>query len=169
MSEAALHRAVWQYLQLALPDDAVAFHPANGEARNPVTAARLKGMGVVPGVPDLVLIWKGRAIGIELKTARGRVSPSQKAMAERWTLAGGLYHVCRSVEDVEEFLACCGVPLHASGIYCPHANSRASYDAAVRALREIAVRKGEAEPHDDTERRWAAEGPVPVEELETAR
>lgn len=56
-----------------------------------------------------------------------------------------------------------------SAEYCPHANSRASYDAAVRALREIAVRKGEAEPHDETERRWAAEGPVPVEKLETAR
>src|SRR5215211_2045081 len=37
-----------------------AFHPANGGARRRVEAALLKGLGVVPDVPDVIAIKAGR-------------------------------------------------------------------------------------------------------------
>ena len=34
----------------------IVFHPANGELRDTETGARLKRMGVLPGVSDIVLV-----------------------------------------------------------------------------------------------------------------
>jgi len=57
------------------------FHIPNGEYRNKQTAARLKKMGVLPGVPDL-FIPKYR-IFIEMKNSvGGKLSKSQKEMIE---------------------------------------------------------------------------------------
>jgi predicted RecB family endonuclease len=46
------------------------------------TAGRLKAEGVMPGVADIVIVWQGRAIAIELKAKRGSQSPAQKAWAD---------------------------------------------------------------------------------------
>lgn len=85
------------------------FHIPNGEARSPKTGARLKRMGVKAGEPDFLLIWEGRAIGLELKAAKGRQSPVQRAIAEEWTLAGGLYHVATGYQEAIGFLEMLGV------------------------------------------------------------
>lgn len=42
-----------------------AFHPANGEYRHPATAARLKTMGVRPGVPDVLLPYRAYDAGVD--------------------------------------------------------------------------------------------------------
>jgi hypothetical protein len=44
-----------------------------------------------------------------------------------------------------------------------------SYELAIAAKREQAIRAGEIEPLTTTERRWAAEGPVPVPRMEAGR
>jgi len=109
--EQALQRAVAQYLDLALPEDAVWFHPPNGGARSKAEAGIFKAMGVKPGVPDLIIIYQGRMVAIELKALDGRLSPAQKEMHAQLSLAGALVYTAEQVEEVEGFLRGCGVPL----------------------------------------------------------
>jgi hypothetical protein len=85
----------------------------NGGKRDKGTAGKLKAEGLQPGAPDLLILWKGRAIGLELKARRGRLSSSQMAFSMRWTTAGGVYAVARSLEDVAALLDAAGVPLRA--------------------------------------------------------
>ena len=105
MTEFRLHAACKQYLDTALPDNAVYFHTPNAP-RNKVTGARLKAMGMKAGVPDLCIIYRGDVLFVELKTARGRLSSVQKAMQMQLASAGA--HVmteCRSVAALEAYLA----------------------------------------------------------------
>ena len=52
------------------------------------------------GVPDILGCYKGRLIGIEVKTPRGVVSGDQERFIKNLNEAGGLAFVARSVEDV---------------------------------------------------------------------
>ena len=103
-SEADLHRAIVAMLAVEMLPGVVFFHPANGEQRSKAAAGRLKGMGVVPGIPDLILIADGRAYGLEIKTDKGTLSPSQKQMAERFRRAGSEYELVRSVLAARDVL-----------------------------------------------------------------
>jgi hypothetical protein len=69
--------------------------------------------GYVAGSPDMLIVYRGRAIALELKSRAGRQKPEQRAVEVAWTLAGGVYHVVRSVLDVEALLRMLGVPLRA--------------------------------------------------------
>ena len=95
------------------------FSIPNGENRDAVTGARLKRMGVKRGEPDLVILHNGRCIGLELKAAKGRTSPEQKATAEAWTLAGSLYHVAKGYEEAVEFLDMLGIIKPVDGRFLP--------------------------------------------------
>jgi len=56
-----------------------------------------------PGCPDIVVCSKGgKFIGLEVKTATGRPSQSQKVAEQEIEGAGGEYHIVRSVGDVKE-------------------------------------------------------------------
>jgi hypothetical protein len=85
---------------------------SNGK-RVSVAAAKAKREGLRPGVSDIMILWGGRLICIELKTAKGRQSPEQKQWADSATCAGAAYYVARSVEQVEQFLDAAGLPLRA--------------------------------------------------------
>lgn len=99
MNERGLQAQVFEFLRLALPSDAVAFAIPNGD-RQQTTAP-----GTLTGVPDLCVVYKGRAIFIELKTKTGAVRPSQKWVHDKLTLAGAVVVTLRSVEAVADFLA----------------------------------------------------------------
>ena len=103
--EDRLQISVAGYLDLALPVGAVWFHIANQRQTSARMGAKLKRMGVKPGVPDICIIWRGRSIFIELKTPKGRTSPAQEAVMSALTMAGAVVNVCRSLEDVQGFLA----------------------------------------------------------------
>src|SRR5689334_9544850 len=53
-----------------------------------------------PGLPDLCLVYRGRAIWLEVKAAGGKVTPLQQAILDRIGFAGGIAYVVRSVDDV---------------------------------------------------------------------
>jgi hypothetical protein len=53
------------------------FHVPNGEYRDMATANRLKAMGVVPGIPDLIFNYRGRTYFIEMKKPGGKPSKEQ--------------------------------------------------------------------------------------------
>ena len=70
-----------------------AFHSANGEYRHPATAAKLKTMGVRPGVPDILLpyhvydagvdkLYTGLAIELKRSDRSNKPTPEQ----EQWLL-----------------------------------------------------------------------------------
>lgn len=95
-----LQRAVWTWFQMYAPD-CIAFAVPNGGRRNVREAARLKAMGVLPGVADFILLWEGGSGAIELKVEGGRQRPAQKVFQHRCEARSIPYRICRSLEDVE--------------------------------------------------------------------
>ena len=57
------------------------------------------------GVPDIICCFKGRFIGLEVKSERGRVSGPQKLQIKRIRRAGGRAAVVRSLDDVKRVLS----------------------------------------------------------------
>jgi hypothetical protein len=112
--EETLQRAVIAYLRLALPHDGVAYAVPNGGLRSKKVAARLNGTGLVAGIPDIAVVYRGRALFIELKTRTGVVSAAQRETMHKLIYAGADVMLCRSVPDVEAALRECGVPLSAT-------------------------------------------------------
>jgi hypothetical protein len=76
-------------------------------------------MGVVPGIPDICLIHRGRALYIELKApghrvgntmkGRGYLSPDQRACHAALRDAGAVVAVCWSLDDVQDALRRWGI------------------------------------------------------------
>lgn len=56
------------------------------------------------GVPDLLVCYKGRFIGIECKNETGKTSPLQDFNLEAIQKAGGYSFVARDVEIVKELI-----------------------------------------------------------------
>jgi hypothetical protein len=86
--EAGIQRAVIQHLRIRGAVGLFAFHPANGGYRTPVEAAIFKGLGVVPGVPDVVIVHRGRVYGLELKADGGKLTTIQTEVHEKLMAAG---------------------------------------------------------------------------------
>lgn len=86
--EADIQRAVFQHIRLRGVPGLFAFHVPNGGYRRPREAAILKGLGVTPGVPDIVLIHKGRCYGLELKAKGGRPTDRQLSAMSAMDEAG---------------------------------------------------------------------------------
>lgn len=113
-----LQRTVAQYLDLR---GWLWLHCPNGGKRNPREAARLKGMGVKPGVPDVLIFeqWRevrgseptvfefsGFGIAIELKSPKGRTTKTQDAWLAGLRRRGWKTAVCRSIDEVIEVTSC---------------------------------------------------------------
>lgn len=94
--------AIVQYLRLRGFE---VFAIPNGGRRDAVTGAKLKAEGVSAGVADLIILLPiGNVLFVEVKTAKGRQSPEQKAFQERVESLGFNYVIWRSVEDAEKFI-----------------------------------------------------------------
>lgn len=98
MSEDAIQIALLEWLRLY---DRRAWefthHSPNGGYRNPVTAARLKAMGVRRGFPDIT-IWLPRGgfhgLAIELKAGRNKATAEQIGWLDHMGSIGWLATVC---------------------------------------------------------------------------
>lgn len=79
-------------------------HLPFGEHRNPVTAVRLKRMGVSPGWPDFIFVGPGsRVFWLELKRrGLGRMSDNQADVASH-LVACGFGYLCTS--DINDAVA----------------------------------------------------------------
>ena len=56
------------------------------------------------GVSDILGLWKGKGLAIEVKAGKGRLSKEQKLFLELWTASGGIGIAAWSVEDVKNAL-----------------------------------------------------------------
>jgi hypothetical protein len=115
MTERQLQKLVVDYLRLALPPDvfwsalplgSLGNTGGGGKARG----GMMKGLGVKAGLPDLMLVYDGRAFFIELKIDGGRTSAVQDDAQSALRAAGAQVRVCRCLEAVEDVLALWGVP-----------------------------------------------------------
>lgn len=98
--ERALQQQVTQLLAAILPRGTFFTAFAGGDGRRTTTP------GYVAGTPDLLIVYAGRAIFIELKRPKkGRIATHQKFVHERIALAGALVAVCRTPAEVVDFLA----------------------------------------------------------------
>ncbi len=118
-AEQSLQRTVADYLALCVPAPPegpwwTAVNPIPAKSR--AAAGISKAMGLKAGTPDLVLCWKGRLVGIELKARRGRISPAQLEAHDAITLSGGIVTTCRTLNEVAAFLATLGVPSSAEAM-----------------------------------------------------
>ncbi len=94
-----VHRAVLTWIRKVAPQ-CLAFHPANGGSRHRLEAIRLKTLGVVPGVPDLIIFGPGgRAYCLEIKADKGTLQPTQKAFARKMEELEIGWALVRSVDD----------------------------------------------------------------------
>jgi hypothetical protein len=100
--EQQIQRAVVDHLRWRGVPGVFAFHPANGGWRSAVEAAILKSLGVVAGVPDIIIIHDGRCYGLELKSGRGRLTDVQRSAHVAMRQAGAT--VC-TVWGLDEALA----------------------------------------------------------------
>ncbi|MFA5117093.1 MAG: VRR-NUC domain-containing protein [Candidatus Omnitrophota bacterium] len=56
------------------------------------------------GIPDLLICAWGTFVGIELKTAEGKVAPLQAYVIKCINAAGGIAGVARNVEDARQMI-----------------------------------------------------------------
>jgi hypothetical protein len=91
LDEADIQRTVCQHLTARPAHGLVWFHPANGGWRHHVEAARFVGLGVKPGVSDLILLRGGLFHALEIKAhAKSKVSKAQKQFVADVRNAGGI-------------------------------------------------------------------------------
>jgi hypothetical protein len=75
--EQAIQKAVFDHFRTRSAPGVIAWHTPNGGYRRRTEAAILKGLGVVPGIPDVLALKDGRLFALELKADRGRLTPVQ--------------------------------------------------------------------------------------------
>ena len=63
-----------------------------------------QGLGSTPGIPDIVGIWQGKPLFIEVKTRKGKLSEAQEIKIKEITRAGGIAFVARGIDDVIDAL-----------------------------------------------------------------
>lgn len=105
ITELALHKNVITLLRFAAKPRVVFFHCPNGEPRSARTGAKLKAMGVLPGVADVILIGpRGLVYFLELKR-RGKVpSAAQMVFRDRCMICDAPYRVVDNFEDARSQL-----------------------------------------------------------------
>jgi hypothetical protein len=125
--EQDLHESVADALDKLLMPPAKWFAMPMGHIKlTKAQAAKLTRIGAKPGIPDVLVVYDARIIGIELKRHGGRLSRTRIVRTRRGGLrelagqedvfplleaAGMTIGVCDSLPAVLAFLAAAGVPL----------------------------------------------------------
>jgi hypothetical protein len=114
MNEHALQVAVAHMLQIVLDPERTWWTSIDhgvgklGRAEAGIRKAR----GVKAGLPDIIVMAPDQfLIGIELKIDKGKLSPAQIEVGDSWQLMGHSIYVARSLEEVQEILEHCCIPM----------------------------------------------------------
>jgi hypothetical protein len=99
-----LQKAVLEHLAWRGVRGVFAFHyPARGW-RSAVEAAIFKSLGVVAGIPDIIIIYNGHCFALELKTEHGRLTPTQIETQTRMRAAGATVGTAVEIDAALEWL-----------------------------------------------------------------
>ena len=102
--ESKLQTACVTWFRLQYPNYLL-FAIPNGGARNLITGAIMRREGVVSGVPDLFLAHANffhYGLFIEMKSAKGKLSESQKNVIDKLQLVGYHVEICNSFESFKQ-------------------------------------------------------------------
>ncbi len=114
-SETALQIVVAQFLDYAFPRDAVWTSIDAGSTRlRPEQAELQKRRGIHPFWPDVLILYRGTLIGIELKAKDGSLSDGQELFGLAMIRSGGAWFEARSIAEIERTLRGEGIPLRAT-------------------------------------------------------
>src|SRR5262245_35809172 len=102
--EQSIQSALFGYLRWRAAPGVFAFHPANGGYRRPIEAAVPNGCGVIPGVPDVIIIHNGRTFALELKSETGKLTAVQSACHDALRAAGATVATAYGIDQAVEFL-----------------------------------------------------------------
>jgi DNA topoisomerase IB len=107
--EVQVQIALIQHLHWRARRGVVYFHCPNGELRDKKSAAKLRAMGVLPGVSDLVFVWiddEGQLhnLYLELKARGRKPTPEQVAFADAIRDAGAEYDFADNLDDALRLL-----------------------------------------------------------------
>lgn len=91
------------YCLPAHDDRGIIFHVPN-QRISKSERIKLSAIGVLPGVSDLIFIYKSKHLYLEVKTATGTQSDKQKEFQARIEANGSHYYIIRSVEDFKEVM-----------------------------------------------------------------
>ncbi len=97
--EQQIQQAVVAHLRLRAEPKVFFWSTPNEGKRGFVNAAALKASGMTAGVPDLLILKGGQLHALELKAPGGRLSPSQRGIAERMLECGALVAVAHSLDE----------------------------------------------------------------------
>ena len=104
-SEIQLQAEIFQYHWNSRPHERGLLFHVNNKARNAIEGNKMKAMGVVQGVSDLIYLKPGGSvIFIELKTETGTQSPEQRKWQQKVELAGYKYFIVKSLTDFKKLL-----------------------------------------------------------------
>ena len=111
-SEDRVHLRIAQWLDIMLPPGSIWHHSPNEGNRHVAFKVKQKRMGTRPGWPDIEIFVPGDqtlcgislSIFIEVKGSKGKATANQIAIRDKLEEAGGIWQLCRSVEQVQDFL-----------------------------------------------------------------
>lgn len=111
-SEDIVHLRIARWLDIMLPPGSVWHHSPNEGNRHVAFKVKQKRMGTKAGWPDIEIFVPGDqtlcgislSIFIEVKGSKGKVTANQIAIRDKLEEAGGIWQLCRSVEQVQDFL-----------------------------------------------------------------
>lgn len=99
--ELAIHKAIVDLLRKTARPGLKFWHTPNGELRDIRVAMKLKAMGVLPGVSDLIMM-DGRCFyAMEVKKPGEAPTSDQVAFLEMFKATGGKTAIVDSVADAE--------------------------------------------------------------------
>jgi len=158
-SEHSLQVAVNRMLQLVLDPERTWYSALDHAAKlSPRYGADRKKRGVRAGMPDFIVMTERLPLGatsmypamfgIELKIKKGKLSPSQIEVRDAWQRVGNPIYVARSLEEVQEILDFCRVPMLRRMTFFGGGHERAQRPAATR--------------HPRPQRRGEPKGAVPL-------
>ena len=110
LTEEAIHIGIIDLLRLTAAPDVLYFHVPNGGLRNKREAAKLKRMGVLPGVADIVIVLSnGRTVFVEVKMPAGKLSKDQNEFRMFCNARNFPYFIIRSISEAEKYFKSFGI------------------------------------------------------------
>lgn len=105
MTENAIQQQCYMWFHNTYPFlRGLLFAVPNGGARTAVDAKIFKATGVYPGVSDMLFMYRGITVCIEMKTLKGFQSDNQKWWQKKVEEHGFEYHVCRSLQQFKNII-----------------------------------------------------------------
>jgi hypothetical protein len=104
LSESAIQASCIKWCWNTHPETRGLLFEVNNNPLNGVDGANRRALGMIKGVSDTILLWKGKAYLIEFKDAKGRQSTDQKAWEATVAQQGFNYFLVRDLCSFQELI-----------------------------------------------------------------